>query len=192
MSPRKPTSQELTKEMIINEARTQFAEKDFHQVSMRSLARQLGCSHGALYYHFQNKAELFYAVIKEYFQNLNKLMEEIVHSPGDPQVKLQNIFLRFIEFGLNNQSQYELMFMMRNNEVDGLSQEAANLCYQKFAQSVQSLSDNQLKISEIYSSFISLHGFVSHYRGNAANFEEAKDVAHLHVIFIAKALSQPS
>ncbi|MBD1382471.1 TetR/AcrR family transcriptional regulator [Metabacillus arenae] len=189
MSPRKPSSQELTKEMIKNEARTQFVEKDFHQVSMRSIAKQLGCSHGALYYHFNNKAELFYAIIEEYFLTLNKLIEEIVNDSGDNHTKLKNVFLRFIEFGLNHQSQYEIMFMIRNTEVDALSQEAANLSYQHFARSVQSLSMNKLLISDIYSAFIALHGFVSHYRGYFNSFEEAKDAAYLHVDFLVKSLT---
>lgn len=188
MSPRKASSQELTKEMIINEARTQFVENGFHQVSMRSIAKQLGCSHGALYYHFKNKAELFYAIIEEYFIALNKLLEGIGDGLGNNQTKLQKLFLSFIEFGLKHQSEYEMMFMIRNTEVNALSQDAANLSYQKFAQSVQSLSRKNLLISDIYSAFIALHGFVAHYRGFVSCFEEAKEAAHLHVNFIVKAL----
>lgn len=189
MSPRKPSSQELTREMIISEARTQFVEKDFHQVSMRSIAKELGCSHGAIYYHFKNKAELFYSIVEEYFLELNKLLEDTVNGTEDNLTKFYNIFLGFIEFGLNHQSQYEFMFMMKNTEVDGLSQEAANLSYQKFAQSVQSLSMTKLLIKDIYSAFLSLHGFVAHYRGYVSSFEEAKEAAYVHVDFIVKALT---
>lgn len=189
MSPRKPTSQELTREMIIGEARTQFIEKDFHQVSMRSIAKELGCSHGAIYYHFKNKAELFYAIIEEYFAELNRFLDETVNGTEDNQTKLYHVFLGFLEFGLNNQSQYEYMFMLRSVEVDGLSQESANRSYEKFAQSVQSLSSDKLSISDIYSAFISLHGFVSHFRGYVVSFEEAKEPAQLHAKFIVKALS---
>ncbi|WP_054706509.1 TetR/AcrR family transcriptional regulator [Bacillus sp. JCM 19041] len=54
MSPRK-SSQELTKEMIVKEADEQFKQKGFQHVSMRGIAKQLGCSHGALYYHLRTK-----------------------------------------------------------------------------------------------------------------------------------------
>ncbi|KOS67970.1 TetR family transcriptional regulator [Lysinibacillus contaminans] len=188
MSPRKPASQELTQEMIVEEARKQFIEKDFHQVSMRSIAKELGCSHGAIYYHFKNKAELFYVIIEGYFAELNHFLDETVNGTDDNQTKLYHVFLGFMEFGLNHQSQYEYMFMLRSNEVDGLSQEAANLSYEKFAQSVQSLSDDQLLISDIYSAFMALHGFVAHYRGYVVSFDEAKEAAHLHAEFIVKAL----
>ncbi|WP_312475076.1 TetR/AcrR family transcriptional regulator [Neobacillus sp.] len=190
MSPRKSSSQELSKEMILSEARTQFVEKNYHEVSMRSIAKQLGCSHGALYYHFNNKAELFYAIIEEYFITLNKLIDDIVNSSGNNRTKLQSLFLGFIEFGLNNQSQYEMMFMYRNTEVNALSQEIANLSYQKFALSVQFLTMNELLIRDIYSAFIALHGFVAHYRGNVCSFEETKDAAHFHIDFIINALGR--
>lgn len=50
MSPRKPSTKDLTKEMIINEAHKQFITKDFQQVSMRSIAKELGCVMGLLFF----------------------------------------------------------------------------------------------------------------------------------------------
>jgi AcrR family transcriptional regulator len=189
MSPRKTTSKELTREIILQKARTQFVEKGFQQVSMRSIAKLLGCSHGAIYYHFKNKAELFYAIVEDDFFVLNNLLEESIQGPEDDSIKLYNVLIQFIEFGLNNQSQYEIMFMVRNTEVDSLSQEAANLCYQKFAQTVQSLSKKQLKIIDVWSAFLALHGFVSHYRGYVEHFDEAKLAAESFVNFIIKGLN---
>ncbi|KAB2328674.1 TetR/AcrR family transcriptional regulator [Cytobacillus depressus] len=189
MSPRKTTSQELTREIILEKARTQFVEKGFQQISMRSIAKLLGCSHGAIYYHFKNKAELFYAIVEDDFSRLNNRLEETIQGSEDDSTKLFNILIRFIEFGLNHQSQYEIMFMVRNTEVDGLSQFAANQSYQMFAQKVQSLSKKKLKIVDVWSAFLALHGFVSHYRGYVNNFEEAKLAAKSHVNFIIKGLN---
>lgn len=189
MSPRKTTSQELTRESILQKARTQFVKQGFHHVSMRSIAKQLDCSHGAIYYHFKNKAELFYAIVEDDFSKLNNLLDESIQGPEDNTTKLYNVFIRFIEFGLNHQSQYEIMFMVRNTEVDSLSQAAANLSYQKFALTVQSLSEKKHEIIDIWSAFIALHGFVSHYRGYVKNFDEAKPAAKLHVNFIVKGLN---
>lgn len=188
MSPRKPASEELTREMILKEARTQFVDKEFQKVSMRNIAKQLGCSHGAIYYHFKNKAELFYGIVEEDFAKLNRLVEETVHSSEDDESKLRLIFLRFIEFGLNHQSQYEIMFMKRNSEVDSLSQQAAYLSYQKFAEAVHSLAKKKLAIKDVWSAFISLHGFVAYYRGYVSCFEEAKLPAEGHVEFVLKGL----
>ncbi|MGE7090892.1 TetR/AcrR family transcriptional regulator [Lysinibacillus sp. NPDC048646] len=190
MSPRKPSAQELTRKMIVDEAHKQFIAKDFHQVSMRSIAKELGCSHGAIYYHFKNKAELFYVIIGGYFAELNTILDETVNNGAeDHQTKLHHVFTGFMEFGLNHQSQYELMFMVRDVEIDGLSQEAANLSYEKFAQAVQTLSMKPLLVSDIHCAFIALHGFVAHYRHYVKNYEEARESVNVHAKFLVKALT---
>ncbi|KOP72378.1 hypothetical protein AMS59_15715 [Lysinibacillus sp. FJAT-14745] len=189
MSPRKPSTKDLTKEMIINEAHKQFITKDFQQISMRSIAKELGCSHGAIYYHFKNKAEIFYAILSDYFSELNNILDENMNGPDDPNTKLLNVFVGYMAFGLNNQSQYELMFIMRDSEIDGLSQEAANFSYEKFSQAVQSLSKTELLISDIQSTFIALHGFVAHYRHYVKNYEEAKEAVDVHAKFLITALT---
>ena len=74
---RKAIENGLTKEMIIEEANKQFLHNDFNKVSMRSIANALGFSHGAIYYHFENKSELFQAVIEKYFMILNQMLDEI-------------------------------------------------------------------------------------------------------------------
>ncbi|WP_107951535.1 TetR/AcrR family transcriptional regulator [Lysinibacillus parviboronicapiens] len=189
MSPRKPSAHELTQEMIVEVAHKQFTEKDFQQVSMRSIAKELGCSHGAIYYHFKNKAELFYVIIGAYFTQLNKILDDTVNGTEDYKTKLYNVFVGFMKFGLNHQSQYELMFMVRDVEIDGLSQEAANLSYEKFAQSLQALATNKLLVSDIHSVFIALHGFVSHYRHYVKDYEEAREAVNVHAKFLVKALT---
>jgi len=170
-------------------ARAEFVKKGFQQVSMRGIAKLLGCSHGAIYYHFKNKAELFYGIVEADFSSLNQQLEEIATGSEAKLDKLQSILTRFIEFGLNNQSQYEMMFMLRNTEVDSLSQTAANKSYQNFAETVQSLSDKRLEIKDIWSAFIALHGFVSHYHGYVENYEAAQSAAESHVRFVVRGLT---
>src|SRR6478609_6565172 len=74
MSPRKSVEKELTRDTILDTARSLFAQSGYQHVSMRKIAQELNYSHGALYYHFQNKAELFYAIISRDFSLLNELL----------------------------------------------------------------------------------------------------------------------
>ncbi|MDG5472013.1 TetR/AcrR family transcriptional regulator [Jeotgalibacillus sp. ET6] len=188
MSPRKKSSSELTKDRIIQTARTQFIKKDFSLVSMREIAKELGCTHGALYYYFKNKAELFNAIVEEDFSTLNQVLEHTLQEEGDDTERLHNILLRFIEFGLNHQSQFEMMFTIRNSVSDTQSEAAALASYQNFAQAVGTLSPRGVKVNEIWSAFLSLQGFVSYYSGFTANFKEAEEAAKVHAKFILKAL----
>lgn len=78
MSPRKSVDKELSREMILDVARILFVKDGYEHVSMRKIAKELGYSHGALYYHFKNKAELFYALVADGFLLLNQRLEEVM------------------------------------------------------------------------------------------------------------------
>lgn len=189
MSPRKAGRQELTRDSIVYKARELFIEKGYQELSVRSIAKELECSHGAIYYHFKNKAALFYAIVDEGFLALNKRIEEILgEGQEQDKQKQQRLMLAFLEFGLNNQSKYEMMFMQGKKEVGGLSREAANHSYERFAQAMQTHSSSLLKASTVMSAFISLHGFISHYHGIVKGYEEVKTSAEDHVEFIIKGL----
>lgn len=186
MTPRKSSQQELTKEMILTEADRQFSEKGFQHVSMRQIAKELGSSHGALYYHYTNKAELFYEVVSRYFMKLDALIDEVRAEEIQSNDRVFALFRCFLKFGLNHQSQYELMFMLKNQEVDTLSKDAANRSYDKFAQALYDFAPDHASISDIYAVFVSLHGFVAHYIGRLDNFEKVEGAAHKHISFLQK------
>ncbi len=188
MSPRKSVDQELTKEMIMNAARDLFVEKGYQHVSMRQIAKELNYSHGAIYYHFQNKAELFYALVEEHFHLLELELDGIMNQELDPRDKLKQIFLGYIKFGLNNQSHYEIMFLIKDEEVKNCINQGPNNTYEKFAQSVHYLCEKNVNIQEIWSLFLSLHGFVSHYCRQVDNYIEVEGLAVSHVNFLLKAI----
>ncbi len=186
MSPRKSVPQALTREMIMDAARDLFAQKGYRYVSMRQIAKELDYSHGAIYYHFKNKAELFYALVEKHFHMLDQALDHIMSQPSGPREKLEKIMLGYIEFGLNHQSHYEIMFLIKDREVIQFINQGPNRSYEKFAQSVSSLYESQISPREIWSLFLSLHGFVTHYLRYVHNYEEAKEAALGHVHFLLK------
>jgi AcrR family transcriptional regulator len=187
MSPRKSGQQELTREMIMDAARDLFMKKGYQNVSMRQIATVLGCSHGSIYYHFINKAELFYALVKEHFRVLDSKLDDMMQQEMNNNDKLHHILLGFIEFGLNNQSHYEIMFLIKDTEVRYFINEGPATSYDKFAKSVNSLC-RSTSIHDIWSIFLSLHGFVSHYIGHVNEFDEVKEIANAHVKFLLKSI----
>src|SRR5690625_5715271 len=74
---------ELTREVIMGVARELLVEKGYANVSMRQIANKINCSHGAIYYHFKNKAELFYALVEDHFSILNKKVVEVLQEQKD-------------------------------------------------------------------------------------------------------------
>jgi AcrR family transcriptional regulator len=186
MSPRKAVAQELTKEMVMTAARELFRKKGYQQVSMRQIASALGYSHGSLYYHFKNKAELFYAMIETDFKLLDQWLDDVMHQELDDEDKLKEIMLAFIRFGLSHKSQYEMMFLLADEEVKSYVNKGPNESYERFAQSLIELSKREITIQQTWSIFLSLHGFVSHYCRCDETYEDVENLAHSHVNFILK------
>ncbi|OEH93375.1 TetR/AcrR family transcriptional regulator [Bacillus solimangrovi] len=188
MSPRKAVDQELTRDMIMDVARELFVHEGYQHVSMRKIAKQLDYSHGAIYYHFKNKAELFFALVQKDFALLDKELERILKQSISSQQKLKEVLLGFIRFGLNHQSQYEIMFMTKDEEVQNYLNEGPNRSYEKFAQSVYKLCDHNISVKEIWSVFLSIHGFVAHYCRSGQSYDEVQTLAESHVELLLRAL----
>src|SRR5690625_6964782 len=110
---------------------------------MRQITNKINCSHGSIYYHFKNKAELFYALVEDHFSILNKKMVEVLQEPKDNSEKLRNLLLGFIEFGLNYQSHYEIMFLIKYKEVLHFLNKRPIKTYEKLDHAVSKLSPNQ-------------------------------------------------
>ena len=80
------------------------------------------------------------------------------------------------------------MFLIKDEEIRYYFNQGPNKTYEKFAQSVHSLCGNKVTIQEIWSIFLSLHGFVSHYIGHVSSFEEVEGLAEAHADFLIKGI----
>lgn len=189
MAARKAVDQELSRNKILEAARAIFVEKGYQQASMRQLSQKLGYSHGAIYYHFKNKAELFYALVRQDFSLLDEKLDVILaENEIDQQKKLENVLKGFIEFGMRNQSHYEIMFMIKEEELNTYREQEPNKSYEKFANAIFELTNKNIGITQIWSVFLSLHGFVSHYCKSGQTYEDVEGLAHAHVQFILKGI----
>lgn len=189
MTPRKSSQNELTKTVILDVAREMFASEGYASLSMRKIAKVLLCSHGAIYYHFKNKAELFYEIIANDFEKLDQELYDVMNS-GDysKDEKLYNVLYRYIKFGLNNQNHYEVMFLIRDDDVKSYLQEGPYKSLQLFGEAISLLVSKPLSAKDVYSIFLSLHGFVTHFCRAETTFEDVEELAESHVRFLIKAL----
>ena len=81
--PRRPRAdQPDVRSRILNSALREFSQKGYHQAILDEIAAGAGVSKGAVYWHFENKGELFLAVIR---QEVSRLIEHLkgVASGGD-------------------------------------------------------------------------------------------------------------
>ncbi|MGD6816458.1 TetR/AcrR family transcriptional regulator [Metabacillus sp. 113a] len=189
MAARKAVKQELTKEIIMESARELFSAEGYRNISMRKIASELGYSHGSIYYHFKSKAELFYAMVQSDFRMLDEVLDAIMaENDLTDEDKLRKVMLGYIEFGLTYQSHYEVMFLIKDEEVKSYLAEEPNKSYEKFAQAVYKLSGGNADVSQIWSVFLALHGFVTHYIKIDMDLEVSKEMADRHARFLTVSL----
>ena len=74
---------------MLERATPLFARLGYNGVSMRDLARVVGVTPAALYYHFKNKDELYIAAISKVFDNKINEARTIIASHPEPVKQLE-------------------------------------------------------------------------------------------------------
>jgi AcrR family transcriptional regulator len=97
---------------ILDRTRYLLVEEGYNNLSMRKIARAVGCSATSIYLHFENKDALFHALIDEGFARLNEAVQETATVHADPVNRLEALSRRYVDFGLDNPEYYEVMFML--------------------------------------------------------------------------------
>ncbi len=59
----KPNTDYKKRDQLIKAARDEFIKKGYSKASLRTICAKAGVTTGALYFFFENKAELFSAVV---------------------------------------------------------------------------------------------------------------------------------
>jgi AcrR family transcriptional regulator len=94
---------EATRDLLVRDG--------YDNLSMRRIARAVGCSVSSIYEHFTNKDQLVHALIDEGFQRWYDIVLEAAAVPGTPLERLEMHCRRYVEFGLANPEFYEIMYM---------------------------------------------------------------------------------
>lgn len=67
----------LTKEKIIESARSEFGEKNYLEASINSICKRGSLSKGIVYHYFKNKDELYLYCVKDCFENLEGVLKRL-------------------------------------------------------------------------------------------------------------------
>lgn len=95
----------------LDTTRTLLVRDGYENLSMRKIAREVGCSVSSIYEHFTSKDQLVHALIDEGFQRWYDIVTECAEMPGTPVQRLETHCRRYVEFGLRNREYYEIMYM---------------------------------------------------------------------------------
>lgn len=103
-----------TRSEILDAARDIFVREGFEVFSMRTLARAVGYSPGAIYLYFKSKEDLFDILVEQSFVHLHEALEVLLEERGkDPAAQLKRGLRLYAEWGLNHPSEYQIAFVVR-------------------------------------------------------------------------------
>lgn len=111
--PRAALSQDQVddfREALCEEATRLFAAHGYEGVTMRALARALGCSAMTPYRYFENKAEIFDTVRSAAAQRFGESIEAAARSHRDHRTRLRALTRAYVDFALLEPHAYRIMF----------------------------------------------------------------------------------
>jgi len=83
---------------ILKTAAGLFANKGYHRTTVDEIAGALGVAKGTIYYHFNNKEELYLAIIQEGVNLLEERMRQDLPGAKTPAEKLKIIIGNMLSF----------------------------------------------------------------------------------------------
>jgi len=93
---------ENAREAILAAAKSAAQLHGYSGINFRNIADQVGIKNASIYYHFPSKAGLAAAVAQRYWQDVQRVLEEIRAANGDPKTCLRvypSIFRTSLEDG---------------------------------------------------------------------------------------------
>lgn len=154
---------------ILYVSRKILLDEGFSKISMRKIAGQINVSATSIYLHFENKDHLLHAIIEESIKELNEVIRSITALSIDPVQKIERIARTYIAFGLDRSQEYEVIFMVRPEEIPRYPIEKfreARKGYELLASIIregmnQGLINEQEPLASAYTMWAQLHGVVS-------------------------------
>src|SRR6186713_794252 len=111
IAERKEREREEVKDLILNAAREIFLTEGYENTSIRKIASKIEYSPGVIYLHFKDKNDLLLALHDKAFEcKMNSLFHSTQHI-ADPLERLRGIGIGYLQYGIDNPQDYELMFI---------------------------------------------------------------------------------
>lgn len=114
ITERKDRAKAEMRKIILKAAMELFVKEGYSGVSIRKIAEKVEYSPGSIYTYFTDKDSIFYALHVEGFEILyqKQISSQAIN---DPRERLLAQGRAYIEFALENQEYYDVMFIMRES-----------------------------------------------------------------------------
>lgn len=108
-----PSSGTDLERAILDAARAGVAEHGYANLSMRTIARAVGCSVGTIYLYYANKDALYSALVDEAVEHLVASYQP-AFGIEDPVERLEAFCRSYVRFAMTYPEQYKVMYLELN------------------------------------------------------------------------------
>jgi len=116
--PRKPLSQfdiDNFRDAYCDAAYALYQREGYDAVTIRGIAKLMGCSPMLAYRYFENKEEVFAALRAALFHRLAQALEDVV-AKGSPMEYLQALGVAYTKFAHDEPHAYRLLYMIPGHQ----------------------------------------------------------------------------
>lgn len=110
--PRTEEEIELVKQNILDKSLELINEDGYNSFTMRKLAKKLNMTATPIYQYYNNKDELYLAVLTQSFENLYEIILKAYDSGNNPMDRLKSVGREYIKFGIDNANAYNIMLVL--------------------------------------------------------------------------------
>lgn len=99
---------EATRRRIISEAASEFASLGFDQANINTIAEQAGIGKGTIYLYFENKRELFLAMLRYIATSQLASIRAALAIDGTVAEKLERLFVAFVQLAEEDSNSFNV------------------------------------------------------------------------------------
>ncbi len=99
---------EATRRRIITEAASEFASLGFDQANINTIAEQAGIGKGTIYLYFENKRELFLAMLRYIATSQLASIRAALAIDGTVAEKLERLFVAFVQLAEEDSNSFNV------------------------------------------------------------------------------------
>jgi AcrR family transcriptional regulator len=168
ISERKEREKQEMRDRIIAASMKMFVEQGYEKTSIRNIAEKIEYSPATIYLYYKDKDELLYDVQGLAFEKLLEAFQKQAVSKS-PMKRLEQICETYVNFGLEHEELYALMFIIRapmNTIEEEESWSNGESAFDFFADCVKECIDKGLiRYKDVATAMLSIwgmgHGLVS-------------------------------
>lgn len=103
---------------ILDQTRRLLVSEGYEGLSMRKIARAVGCSATSIYLYFESKDALTHALIDEGMDRLHDSLEAAEREASTASERLDRLCHAYVQFGLDHPEYYQIMFQLHPQRME--------------------------------------------------------------------------